>query len=306
MDSSPLGLDALTSSPEKRAAYIDHLLVNAPTAQDHHIVRARVRSVSAPSKHLRRIVVESPEFIGFKVTGPDEFFGLFMPQHGAELHLPTEFEGLNVRAAVAAMAEDVRPNLRWYTIRSVDSSRGTLTFDVVTHGVDNPEDPHAGPGLSWVLGARIGDSVGIWTCQGLWHRSSSSQTLLADPSAVPSVRAILEYVEAFAPAQLHEIRVVIVVESFHDLEPLLFFDWEDKVSRLDLIFAPAEEFGEATTKYLAQLDELGHSTGHSEYVWVAGEGNFCKSVRRHAIKNWGLPAEAVQWCPYWFLGKARP
>lgn len=307
MTPHPLALDTLTASATQRAAFADHQLVLAPSEPNHRIVRATVRSVSAPAENLRRIIVESPEFIGFQLTGPDEFFGLFMPPHpGSALHLPERASGANIRATIADMPESIRPSLRWYTIRTIDSERGRMAFDVVTHGVVNPEDEHNGPGLSWVLSARIGDEVGIWTCQGLWHRGQASQTLIADPSAVPSARAILEYTEAFAPEQLHEMHLIVVAESYRDLEPFLIADWEDKIASLELLFGPAAEFSVTTTSFLQQLDCFNHPATRSQYVWVAGEGRLCKEVRRHAINNWGLPSDCVQWCPYWFLGKARP
>ncbi|WP_459610829.1 siderophore-interacting protein [Corynebacterium urogenitale] len=303
----PLALDAITASQAQRAAFADHRLVLAPSNPEHRIIRATVSSVSAPAENLRRIIVEAPELIGFQLTGPDEFFGLFIPPYrGAELHLPSDTSGSNIRAAVAAMPDDYRPSLRWYTIRATDPARGRITFDVVTHGVVNPETEHNGPGLTWVLGAHIGDEVGIWTCQGLWHRGLASQTLIADPSSVPSARAILEYAEAFAPEQLHEMHLIIVAESYRDLEPFLIADWENKLGSLELIFGPAAEFSVTTTSFLQQLDQFHHPATRSHYVWVAGEGRLCKEVRRHAINNWGLPSDSVQWCPYWFLGKARP
>ncbi|MBC2682243.1 SIP domain-containing protein [Corynebacterium sp. 4HC-13] len=303
----PLTLGAISASPTQRATFADHQLTLTPSAPEHRIIRATVCSVSAPAEHLRRISVEAPEFVDFQLTGPDEFFGLFIPPHrGTPLCLPEETSGTNIRAVVAAMPDDQRPSLRWYTIRTADPARGRITFDVVTHGVVDPTAVHNGPGLTWVLDARIGDDVGIWTCHGLWHRGCNSQTLIADPSSAPSARAILEYAEAFAPEQLHEMHLLVIAESYRDLEPFLIADWEHKLGTLELIFSPATEFADTTVSFLRQLDHVHHPATQSRYVWVAGEGTLCKEVRRYAITQWGLPSDAVQWCPYWFLGRARP
>ena len=226
--------------------------------------------------------------MGFQLSGPDEFFGLLMPPTpGAQLHLPDHDGGINTRASVAAMLEGQRPNVRWYAVRTLDSERGTLTFDVVTHGISSPDDEHIGPGLAWALSTHIGDDVALWICQGLWHRKQASQTLIADPSAVPSLRAILEYTLTFAPEQLPEMHVTVLAESQHDLEPLLREHWEDKVGSLTVILRPATEFSGATLSYLRQLDEAKHPATRASYVWVAGEGDLCKEVRRHAIDSWG-------------------
>lgn len=307
MPKSQNTMEPLAISPTRPASYVDHQLLDTPSERGHRIIRAEVCSISAPAKDLRRIAVQSPELMGFQLSGPDEFFGLLMPPTpGAQLHLPDHDGGINIRASVAAMPEGRRPNLRWYTVRTLDSERGILTFDVVTHGISSPDDEHIGPGLAWALSTRIGDDVALWTCQGLWHRKQASQTLIADPSAVPSLRAILEYTQTFAPEQLPEMHVTVLAESQHDLEPLLREHWEDKVGSLKVILRPATEFSGATLSYLRQLDEAKDPATHASYVWVAGEGDLCKEVRRHAIHSWGLKSDSVQWCPYWFIGRARP
>lgn len=307
MSLQQLVLDPSTASDAYRSAFVDHELVVAPSEPKHHIIRATVCNVSAPAQHLRRIVIESPELVGFKLSGPDEFFGLFMPQVASgKLHLPVHAGGANIRASVAAMPDELRPHLRWYTVRSLNPVAGQLTFDVVTHGVTTPSYKNIGPGLRWVLSAQTGDQVAIWTCQGLWHRGRRSQTLIADPSAAPSVRAILEYTHAFAPDQLKDMHVRMIAESPNDLEPLLNPNWEDELGSLDILFAPSEKFSETTIAHLRGLDHSQHPATQSKYVWVAGEGQLCKEVRHHAIHTWGLDSESVQWCPYWFLGRARP
>ena len=307
MTSNPVTLNTPTSTSAYRAAFSDHLLLAAPSEPHHRIIRATVYDVSAPAENLQRIVIRSLELVGFQLSGPDEFFGLFMPaKPGENLHLPLHGGGANIRASVTAMPETQRPNLRWYTVRSLDPECGQITFDVATHGVKNPKDEHVGPGLAWALATRVGDQVGIWTCQGLWHRAQSSQTLIADPSAVPSVRAILDYADAFTPEQLRDIHLVVVAENHGDLEPSLVADWESKLGSLEVLFSATTDFSTAVMSHLQQLDRAEHPATQSKYVWVAGEGQLCKEVRRHAIHTWGLNSESVQWCPYWFLGRARP
>ena len=307
MSLQQLKLERSSASDAYRSAFADHELEVAPGDPKHQIIRATVCNVSAPAQHLRRIVITSPELVGFKLSGPDEFFGLFMPQVASgKLHLPIHTGGANIRASAAAMPDELRPDLRWYTVRSLNPEDGQLTFDVVTHGVNTPSHEGIGPGLRWVLSAQTGDEVAIWTCQGLWHRGQRCQTLIADPSAVPSVRAILEYTQTFAPDQLKDMHVRIIAESPHDLEPLLNPNWEDELGSFDVLFAPSEIFSETTIAHLRGLNYSQHPATQSKYVWIAGEGSLCKQVRRHAISTWKLPSESVQWCPYWFLGKARP
>lgn len=300
-------LSTPANTPAYRAAFSDHQLLAAPAEPHHQIIRAAVYDVSSPAENLKRIVIHSPELVDFQLSGPDEFFGLIMPPstHG-DLHLPPYSGDTNIRACVAAMPDDQRPNLRWYTVRSLDSEHGLIAFDVATHGVNNPKDENIGPGLTWTLEARAGDQVGIWPGRGLWHRAHNSQTLIADPSAAPSIRAILEYTHTFAPEQLCDMHLGIVAENHDDLEPSLIADWENKLGSLEVLFSATTDFSAAVMSHLQQLDRVEHPATQSKYVWVAGEGQLCKEVRRHAIHTWGLNSESVQWCPYWFLGRARP
>ena len=309
MNTAAPSLTKLTPRPRQQAAFSDHSLLTPPQVGRHELFRATVRAVSAPSPRLRRITLHSPAFAAHQLSGPDEFFGLLMPQPGAPLHLPQHPGGENLRAAVAAMPEQVRPNLRWYTVRRFDPHEGELTFDIVTHGITQQNldtNEQAGPGLRWCLSAQAGSEVGIWTAQGLWHRADSAQTLIADPSALPSLRAILEYTAAFAPQQLQEMHVIAVAENSEDIEPKLLSEWQGRLGSLELLFSPATEFATHTARLLERVDYLEHPARLARYVWVAGEGSLCKQVRRHCVNTWQLSPTEVQWCPYWFLGKARP
>ena len=292
-----------TRTPEE---FADLRLHFPPVATNHSLIRAHVHSARYLTPTLLRIVLQAPEFHELSLTGPDEFFGLLMPQANQPFTSPEDYtgqkiEGLNIRAAVADMPEDVRPDLRWYTVRHLDRAQGLLTFDVATHGVTAETiTATTGPGLAWCLRAAPGDPAGIWTCQGLWHRGKSRQVLIADPSALPSVRAILEFTAAFAPEQLSQLHVVSLTSGPEDSEPELMQQWNQQVASITELNAPANSFAAAAKTHMeTQRYEV-------DYLWVAGEGDLCKVVRAHAIKQWGMPKEAVQWCPYWFIGKARP
>lgn len=302
-------LDTLAALDVQRAAFADHQLISPPQTAEHQLFRATVRAISAPARRLRRITVHCEALADYQLTGPDEFFGLLMPQPGAQLHLPHQAAGENLRAAVAEMPKDIRPGLRWYTVRRFNPQACTLTFDIVTHGVEL-EDLNAkediGPGLRWCLTAEPGSEVGLWTAQGLWHRAARTQTFIADPSALPSLRAILEYADTFAPDQLRDMHVIAVAENSEDIEPFFVSEWQDELGSLEFLFTPAAEFATNAKHLLERMESLEHPARLSEHVWVAGEGNLCKQVRRHCISSWELDASAVQWCPYWFLGKARP
>lgn len=101
MTSNPITLSTPTNTSAYRAAFSDLQLLAAPSEPHHRIIRATVYDVSTPAENLQRIVIHSPELVGFQLSGPDEFFGLFMPPNTHEdLHLPFYSGETNIRACV--------------------------------------------------------------------------------------------------------------------------------------------------------------------------------------------------------------
>ncbi|BDV26366.1 siderophore-interacting protein [Corynebacterium ulcerans] len=302
-------------------AFADHELRNSPAEPDHHLVQARVVGVTEIAPHLRRIELSSPDFHEWTLTGPDEFFGLVMPPEHLNTtsaffplleNLPRQ-ERANLRSTLNAINEDERPALRWYTVRHLDAQRGIMTFDIATHGVTQESlvksvssaDAHThadiGPGLRWALCAQPGDPVGIFSARGLWDRRWDRQLVVADASSVPSALAIAEFMSDLHPGQLHSIRFVITAESEADVETAAVEWLCTHAEHVEVLYRPITEQADAVLRYL-QSD----SRDKPDYVWVSGEGNLCKDIRRLAIKEWGLETDAIFWCPYWYIGRPRP
>ncbi|SQG65155.1 putative iron utilization protein [Corynebacterium renale] len=243
---------------------------------------------------LHRLTFTSEHFADYPLTGPDEFFGLVMPKKGTEFQ-PFEVDGINIRAAVAAMPEHTRPDLRWYTIRRFDHGARRMDVDVVTHG-------DSGPGSRWIRQAKPGDVAGMFTCNALWVPPTDSQLLVADASALPALRHILEYQEANAPHALEETLVTAVVTAHEEVEQGLVDRWADKVAGFNVVETSKTLEAAAVADFLRQ--QYSHQIPRS--VWVSGEGDLTKSVRRVAVKEWGLDPKDVIWVPFWFHGRARP
>jgi NADPH-dependent ferric siderophore reductase len=249
--------------------------------------------------NLRRITLASPELCALELTGPDEFFGLLMPRdHGALQDIDTA--GRNIRAAVADIDEEERPDLRWYTIRHFRQEVGEIDVDVVMHD-DNP-----GPGALWVSAVRPGDAAGIWLCNGIWIRHAERPLFVADPSAVPALRAVLEFTEDHHPDDLARYHVVVVAHSPDDLEAGLAEQWEERLASLSIIYAAVGMETEAVRLHLTQAADEGHPRTAPEYVWASGEAGLTKMVRGLAVNDWKLDTAFVDWIAYWIEGRARP
>ena len=260
----------------------------------HFLHPVTVVSNTKLTPRLHRLTFTSDAFADFPLSGPDEYFGLVMPQDGLPF-TPFSVDGVNVRAAVAAMPEETRPDLRWYTIRSLDRDKQLIDVDVVTHG-------DSGPGSRWVRRARPGDTAGMFTCPALWTPPTDSQLLVADASALPALRHILAYQWTNAPGALADTHVVAIITSSDEVEDGLVDEWSAALGSLTIVDTEKTRETEAALNTLRER----FSPAPPRSVWVSGEGDLTKAVRALAVKSWGLDASDVVWVPFWFHGKARP
>lgn len=261
----------------------------------HRLLPVTLTGNTRLKPRLHRLTFHSPAFGDYLLAGPDEYFGLLMPQDKQEFS-PFPVDDANVRATVTRLPDDIRPALRWYTIRKLNQKACTIDVDVVTHG-DN------GPGSRWILNAQPGDSAGIYTGQARWQAPKKSQLLLADASALPALRHILEHYEACSPETLDSVDVVAMIADDAEVEDGFEEAWRDKVRSLTMVLAP---HGEHCTRARQLLGSRFTADTAPDSVWVSGEGDLAKAVRSLAVHYWGVPREDVIWSVYWIQGKPRP
>lgn len=277
-------------------------LTDWPHREDAEVVTVRVCAVERCAAGLLEISVAAPELMEHRLVGPDEFFGLLIPQPG-NTYVPVTREGAgNLRGHLAKLPEAERPDLRWYTVRRLDRSAGTLTFHLVTHGVIDPADPGIGPALRWALSVAPGDTCGICPANGLWFRRPTavpvSQVLVADPTAAPSVAAILEFLANFHPRELRTTAVVLAATEPDSFELGLTERWAHRVGAFHVVIAPQGRLLDAVVGKLRALGGAGH-------VWCCGERAFAAGVRRFAVREWGMDPKDVTFSAFWILGQPR-
>ncbi len=237
---------------------------------------------------MRRVTFEAPELTAFECAGPDEYFGLVMPHPGRGLVMPDP-EPLNVRASIAAIPEDVRPDLRWYTIRSHDRAAGRIDVDIVTHG-------DSGPGSAWTVRASVGDPAGFRASGALYRGLDlvGRQVLVADETAVPSVAAILD---ALGGAEAAAARGVEVHVEVSDPAVLRGYD-----------LGPAKVHvrrGVPGSAVVPALDtHLAAGGAPVVYAWACGETDLAAGARRALVRH-GVDRRKIYFCGYWKLGQAR-
>lgn len=264
----------------------------------HALIPATLTANEQLKPRLHRLTFTSAAFSGHRLTGPDEYFGLVMPREG-QAFTPFNIDGVNIRSAVSALPEETRPELRWYTVRQFRPALREIDVDVVTHG-------DTGPGSRWIRRARPGDTVGIFTCPALWTPPTGSQLLVADASALPALRHILAYQQANAPEALRHTDVLAVVTSPEEVEDGFASQWSPAVRRLSVVRAREHGETQAALGALQGAYKTSGAPGAPQSVWVSGEGELTKAVRRLAVKGWGISPADVVWSPYWFRGRARP
>ncbi len=232
-------------------------------------------AVTDLGEHMRRITFHAPEFASYAVTGPDEYFGLLMAT-GRELVLPPD-DRINVRTALRGMPEDVRPDLRWYTVRAHRPEQQEIDVDFVVHG-------DAGPGTRWARHAVAGDEAGFRAGGSAYRPPADGSVLLvADETALPALAAILE-----SETRLVHVLVEVPDESYRlDIEA----EW---------VFRGSGEPGTAVLKAIRD-----RALPAVDYAWACGESGLATGVRRHLVKDRGVDRKAIMFSGYWKVGSAR-
>lgn len=250
---------------------------------------ATVVSVTDLGAGMRRVTCAAEGLRSFEPCGPDEYVGLLMPPVGGPLVMPDP-DADDVRASVAAIAADVRPALRWYTIRDHDRARGRVDIDIMTHG-------DSGPGSAWTCRVRRGDPVGICTSGALYRgfEATGRQVLVADETAVPSVAAILD---AWGGPQAAGEQGVEVHVEVVDPAVLSAYDLGDAV-----VHVRTDRPGSALVPALDQALATGGAP--IGYGWVCGEAGLVARARRVLLRH-GADRRSVFYCGYWKLGRPRP
>jgi len=301
-----------------------------------HVRVARTRSLG-PS--TLRITFTSPELAAFGAGGFDQRVKLLLPVLPLERYrLPDEdwygwWKGL---------PEDVRPVMRTYTVRAARPAAREVDVDVVLHGV---ADGHAGPASTWAATATAGDAAllvapgtpGTGRMWGVeWAPPAQARTFLlaGDETAVPAVLSVLSQLPAGARAtallEIPEDGDVQDVETAADVSvqwlprngcqhgALLSERVPQVVAQLVRQVGPGSGPGGAGLAavdledvdvdhgILWEVPEAAVPTGPSAlYAWLAGEAGVVKDLRRHLVREVGVPGGSVAFMGYWRRGRAE-
>jgi NADPH-dependent ferric siderophore reductase len=231
--------------------------------------------------HMIRVVLGGEGLADFTADEfTDHYVKLFFAPAGASYTAPFDVEQLR-----AELPAEQWPVTRTYTVRSWDATAGELTLDFVYHG----DEGLAGP---WAAAARPGDRIMFRGPGGAYRpRPDADWHLLAgDEAALPAIAATLDRLPADARALVF-VEVAGPEEEQDDLRlfPGVQLRWVHR--------GPAAP-GEALVTAV-RAAELPDGTGH---VFVHGEANAVRDLRRHLRGLRGLPPEWSSISGYWRRG----
>ncbi|NEA17265.1 siderophore-interacting protein [Streptomyces halstedii] len=245
----------------------------------HRAVVARVRPLTTT---MVRITFHGEGLASFTSTGVgDEYVRLFLP-HGpdrTDVSLPDPADNGGWRTPEGRPEAPVRT----YTIRSARPETGEIDIDFVLHG--------HGTASGWAAAARPGDVIGLNSPTGLYGPPADLawQVLVSDLSGLPAVGRLVENTPDHVTT-----RAVLEVPGPSCVQPL-----------------PDRPGVRATWTYggnghgpsrLAELVGAAVPPGTDltgGYVWVAGQTDALRAVRRYLRRELQLPAERFKVVGYW-------
>ncbi|MFW5418407.1 SIP domain-containing protein [Nocardiopsis sp. CNT-189] len=259
----------------------------------------RTAAVRRLSPHMVRVTFDGPDLAGLSADRPDPQVKLLFPRPGQSRPVLPEAsaEGgaMGWYSAFTALPEQVRPQMRSYTLRSHDPAAGTADIDFVLHGAGGPDD---GPATRWARTAAPGDLLGMFGPSDEFAAplaierafGTGARILLAgDDTALPAIGTVLEHLPAGTRASV--FAEVSGAEDEIDL-PL------PEGAELHWVHRGRHRLPGSGTALLdaVRAADLG---GGPLFAWLAGEAGAVRSLRRHLVGERGADKRSIDFTGYW-------
>jgi NADPH-dependent ferric siderophore reductase len=225
-----------------------------------------------------RVVLGGGELSGFSmVDATDAYVNLAFAPEGASY--ADAFDPAEVRAE--------RPRHEWparrrYTVRRWDTSSRELTIDFVVHG-------DIGVAGRWASSARPGDVLVLEGPSGGYRPDPTADwhLFVGDESALPSIAASVEAL----PAGVSAIVRLVCDGPDHEV-PLA------SAGALDLAWLHRTRSSKDGELLGGAVERLVFPRGRA-HVFVHGEAEEIRQVRRHLLLSRGLTRADMSCSPYW-------
>ncbi len=241
---------------------------------------ASVRGIEHLTHRMVRVGLAGRELEGLTVDLPAASVRLLLPSPaGADLVLPS-WNGNEF-----LLPGGVRPIIRTFTPRRVDTERGELDVLIVVHG--------HGSASTWAETAVAGAPAAIsGPGRGFTIAPDAAGFVLAgDETALPAIGQLLEGLPPDRPVDVH----LEVADPGARLElpdhPTATVEWHD---------LPADGTPGATLVHAVRHVEMAAGTR----VWAAGEAAAMQRIRRHLFEERGWPRAHSAVRGYWKHGRS--
>ncbi|MBC3194817.1 siderophore-interacting protein [Pseudonocardia sp. C8] len=235
------------------------------------------------SPHMVRVVAGGRGLAAFPRTEhTDRYVKILFPRPGVEYPEPLDMDVVH-----AEYPREQWPALRTYTVRSLDHDAGELAIDFVHHG----DAGLAGP---WAAAARPGDRLRMLGPGGAYAPDPDADwhLLVGDESALPAICAALERIPAGRPAV-----AVLQVDGTGD-ELKLPGEAELTVRWLHR----SEAGGDPDGQLPGAVRALDFRPGRV-HAFVHGEAIAVRELRRHLLRERGIPKDDLSISGYWRRGR---
>lgn len=183
-------------------------------------------------------------------------------------------------------AAEIRPSVRYYTIRRVNQAEGEIDIDVLLR-----DDP--GPGAAFAAAAREGAICGMAGPLGGAARPAAFTLFAGDETAIPAIARMLEAMPAAARgAALIEIGDAAAA-------PKLIAPAGVAIRWLSRNGAPAG----TTTLLIDALRAAEWPEDPDLFVWAACEASAARDIRGHLRRERSLARERCLVAGYWERGR---
>ncbi|AGP52508.1 siderophore-interacting protein [Streptomyces rapamycinicus] len=266
------------------------MLPKTRTPESRQMITLEVRRNTSLTPAFSTITLGGPELEHLKPMGFDQTVRLFFPREGQDgLRMP-RLSSEAWMAEILLLPKSRRPWVRNFTIRRARPELGEVDIEFALHG-DTPAS-------TWARRARPGDPAGIFD-MGMSYLPPAHaewQLLAGDESAVPAILAILED----APASL-VADVFLEVPGTADIRTDISAPEGVRVRWL------ARDGADTRPGELA-LDAVRASSLRPGrfYTWVAGEAGLATGLRRHLVRDRGVPKPDIAFFGYWRHGRSSP
>ncbi|MGW0879441.1 siderophore-interacting protein [Streptomyces sp. NPDC002671] len=245
---------------------------------------------------LVRVTFTGADLHAFHSDGRDQSLSLFLPHPGQTEPVVPLDRGEDWWQAWRELPDDVRAVMRSYTLRALRRAPDEIDIDFVLHGVEPDAAIPAGPASQWASGATPGDRVlllgpAVADNRAIRFRLPEDADLVllwGDETAVPAATAILETLPA-------GVRVRAWLEVPHA------GDIQDVATKADAEITWLVRH-DGSPMAVEAVRAAQPPAAERPYVWIAGESEQVKALRRHFVRECGVDRRRVTFVGYWRQG----